>query len=94
MESKARDSANELLDAEEQVLFLEYTSRIDQLRVRPSDEANYKSQEISHLTFEKIFWPADGEYWWDELPDYSMLISSRCGDTQLPDDQQLEKNFK
>lgn len=94
LESKARDSANELLDAEEQVLFLEYTSRIDQLRVRPSDEANYKSQEISHLTFEKIFWPADGEYWWDELPDYSMLISSRCGDTQLPDDQQLEKNFK
>ncbi|MCC7403803.1 MAG: hypothetical protein IT288_05330 [Bdellovibrionales bacterium] len=94
LEEKARYAANELLDAEEQVLFLEYTSRLDELRVRRGDDRTYKAEDISYLTFEKIYWPADGEFWWDEMPDYKMLISSRCGDMTSPDEDQLEKEFQ
>lgn len=94
LEDKARYSANELLDAEEQVLFLEYTSRLDELRIRRGDDRTYKVEDISYLTFEKIYWPADGEFWWDEMPDYKMLISSRCGDMTSPDEDRLEKEFE
>ncbi|MCB0367161.1 MAG: hypothetical protein KDD68_17305 [Bdellovibrionales bacterium] len=94
LEDKARFAANELLDAEEQVLFLEYTSRLDELRIRRGDDRKYQAEDISYVTFEKIYWPADGEFWWDEMPDYKMLISSRCGDMTSPDDDQMEREFE
>ena len=94
LEEKARYAANELLDAEEQVLFLEYTSRLDELRIRRGDDRIYKAEDISYVTFEKIYWPVDGEFWWDEMPDYKMLISSRCGDMTSPDDDKLERDFR
>ncbi|MCB0361984.1 MAG: hypothetical protein KDD35_04665, partial [Bdellovibrionales bacterium] len=94
LEEKARAAANELLDAEEQVQFLEYTSRLDRLRIRRGTELKYLSQEISLVTFEKIFWPVDSEFWWDEIPDYNMNISSRCGDSGLSEENDLEKDFE
>lgn len=94
LEVKARTAANELLDAEEQVQFLDYTAHIDKLRVRRNDDSTYRSQEISHMTFEKIYWPVDHEFWWEEMPDYSMNISSRCGDLMSTDENQLEKDFQ
>lgn len=94
LEEKTRSYANELLDAEEQILFLEYTSRLDELRVRRGDDSTYRAQDISYITFEKIYWPADGEFWWDEMPDYLMKISSRCGEQSTPDDHKVEKEFR
>lgn len=95
LEEKTRSYANELLDAEEQILFLEYTSRLDELRVRRGDDdSTYRAQDISYITFEKIYWPADGEFWWDEMPDYLMKISSRCGEQSTPDDHKVEREFK
>ncbi|MBK8204868.1 MAG: hypothetical protein IPK68_22020 [Bdellovibrionales bacterium] len=94
LEEKTRNYANELLDAEEQILFLEYTSRLDELRVRRGDDSTYRAQDISYITFEKIYWPADGEFWWDEMPDYLMKISSRCGEQSTPDDHKVEKEFR
>ena len=94
LEDEARLAAEDLLDAEEQVQFIDYTSKLDALRVvRPGEEREYKSEYVSHTTFEKIYWPVDSEMWWDEINDYRVLISSQCGKSSLREEKQ-EKEFK
>lgn len=80
----SRKVALDILDAEEQVNFLDYTAKLDSLRiVRKGENRDYKSEKITYLTFEKFFWPIESEHWMDELEDYQVLIRSRCGETQL-----------
>lgn len=79
LEEETRRTAEELLDAEEQMTFLSYSARIDSLRiVRQGEERTYHAEAIPELTFEKFYWPVKREHWLDELPDYKVLISSRC----------------
>ncbi len=95
LESKSRGVAEQLLDAEEQIQFLDYTSKLDALRiVRAGEDRDYKSQQISYLTFESIFWPVDKEFWWDEFDDYKTLISSRCSITSTPSERKQEREFE
>lgn len=94
LEDGARAAADDLLDAEEQVQFIDYTSKLDALRViRPGEERDYKAERISYITFEKIYWPVDSEMWWDEVNDYRVLISSRCGKSSV-EEEKREKEFK
>ena len=98
VERKARQIANELLDTQEQILFINYMSKLDSLRVtQRSEDRDYASEKVSKVTFDKIYWPVEKkfgirEYWTDEFEDYSMLISSRCQDQE--DLKDIEKDFK
>jgi hypothetical protein len=81
-----RVAAEELLDAEEQVTYIDYTAQLDALRiVRTGENRNYKSEQITYMTFDKIFWPVETEFWFDELQSFLVIIKSRCDvDTQGP----------
>ena len=86
LEDKTREMANLLLDFNEQMTFLDYATRLDSLRIiRRGDELQYRSATIPGLTFDKIYWLFDGEFWLDELEDMKGFIESRCG-TQ-PDEE-------
>lgn len=95
LEPRVREIAEFLLDTEEQVQFLDYTSKLDALRiVRAGEDRDYKSQVITYLTFESIFWPVENEFWWDEFDDFKVLISSRCSMSQNPGDEKMERDFE
>lgn len=95
IEKKARVIADKLLDAEEQIQFISYTSKLDALRISRSDEERkYQSDRISFVNFEKIFWPVTRELWWDEVDSYRVLIDSRCNQSSDEKDRNLEKDFK
>ncbi len=79
IERKAERIAEELLDAKEQVDFIDYSSSLDALRiVRKGENRDYRSERIEFLRFDTIYWPFGGEYWLDEVADYKVLISSQC----------------
>jgi hypothetical protein len=79
LELETRKVAEELLDAEEQVDFMDYASKLDSLRVTQAGESRYyKSQQISYLNFDRILWPVQTEYWLDELQNFEVVIKSRC----------------
>jgi len=76
--------SEDILDSEEQVKFLDYTAKLDALRiVRKGEERTYQSEKISYVNFDKIYWPVEEEYWTDELEDYQVLIRSQC-DQSMP----------
>jgi len=84
-EPHAREIANRLLDAEEQVAFIDYSAKLDALRVlRSGSGRKYESEKISYLRFDRIFWPQEGEFWFDEADDLKVLISSRCDQNTMP----------
>jgi hypothetical protein len=87
---------DDILDSEEQVKFLDYTAKIDALRIiRKGEDRSYQSEQISYVQFDKIFWPVEDEYWLDEYDDFKVLIKSQC-DQALPsssEDTDLIKQF-
>ncbi len=88
--------SEEILDSEEQVKFLDYTAKLDALRiVRKGEERTYQSEKISYVKFDKVYWPVENEYWIDELDDYQVLIRSQC-DQSMPSssgDEGIIKQF-
>lgn len=89
-------ASEDILDSEEQVKFLDYTAKLDALRiVRKGEERDYKSDKISYVKFDKVYWPVEDEYWTDELDDYQVLIKSQC-DQAMPSssgDEGIIKQF-
>jgi hypothetical protein len=84
IERKTKSIAEDLLDIKEQVDYIDYTSKLDALRiVRRGENRLYRSEKINYLLFDRIFWPFKGDYWLDELPDYRVLIQSQC-DVETP----------
>jgi hypothetical protein len=78
---KARQVAEQLLDWEEQLTFLEYQTRLDSLRIRKKNEkTEYQPEDIPRLKFNKIYWENEGEYWIDELEDFKVLVRSQCAE--------------
>ena len=95
LEPRVRDIAEYLLDNEEQIQFLDYTSKLDALRiVHEGEDRDFKTEPISYLTFESIFWPIQNEFWWDEFKNYKVLISSRCHMAKTPLDEKRERDFQ
>jgi hypothetical protein len=79
LQDKSREVANQLLDWQEQIVFLDYQTKLDSLRViRPAKESDYISEEIPHLTFDRIYWVSEGEFWLDELESLKVFVKSRC----------------
>ncbi len=84
IDDKLPEVADTVLDSEEQIKFLDYTARLDALRVVPKgEERNYKSERVSFVKFDKIYWPVVDEFWMDEIDDLKILIDSKC-DGSLP----------
>ncbi len=79
IENNAKNSAKHFLEIKEEIEFLNYSTNLDQLRIiKKGENRSYKSERISPITFDRIFWPIKTEYWKDEFPDYKVLINSRC----------------
>jgi hypothetical protein len=79
LKDKIRKSADQLLDWQEQLTFLDYQTRLDSLRViKPKSEIPYKSEEIPKYKFDKTYWRNQGEIWFDELEDYKVFVNSLC----------------
>ncbi len=79
LKDKIRVVANDLLDWQEQISFLDYQTRIDSLRVtRPDDEVDFKSEVISLTKFDKVYWLFKGEFWIDELESLKVFVENQC----------------
>lgn len=82
LKDKIRTVANDLLDWQEQISFLDYQTRIDSLRVsRPTDEVEFKSEKILLTSFDKVYWLFKGEFWIDELESLKVFVESQCSKT-------------
>lgn len=76
---KVRVAADELLDWQEQISFLDYQTRVDALRVTRGNELSPIAYDpIPVTSFEKIYWIFDGEYWLDELESLQVYVESQC----------------
>lgn len=88
--------AEEVLDSEEQVKFLDFTAKLDALRIiRRGEDRDYKTETISFINFNSIYWPVENEFWLDEIDDYRVLLRSQC-DLSLPsasEDEGIIKQF-
>lgn len=95
LEPRTREIAESFLDTEEQIQFLDYTSKLDALRiVRDGEDRDYQSAPISYLTFESIYWPVEDEFWWDEFKFYKVLISSQCKQSKSRKEEKMEREFE
>lgn len=83
---KTREVGDLVLDWADQVSFLDYQSRVDGLRIQRITEDGYKSEEVPHMTFDRVYWTFTNEYWLDELDSLKVLVSSQCkaGGTGAP----------
>lgn len=76
---KSRTAADAIVDWKEQISFLDYQTRIDALRVtRAQAELDYKTDEIPHMSFERIYWIFNGEFWLDEIEHLKVQVDSQC----------------
>ena len=79
LKDKSREIAKNIVDWDEQISFLDYQARVDALRVSKTlGEKDYKTEEVPHMTFDRIFWVFKGEYWLDEIEKLKVLVNSKC----------------
>lgn len=79
IKDKIRQVANELIDWQEQISFLDYQTRVDSLRVsRPNNEEEVKAEIIPLTKFDKVYWLFTGEFWIDELENLKVFVESQC----------------
>lgn len=79
LKNQIRKAANEMLDWNEQISFLDYQTRVDSLRLKRSDkELNYRPEAIPLMTFDRLYWLYKGEMWLDELENLRVLVKSKC----------------
>jgi hypothetical protein len=74
-----KTASNEFLDYVEQAKLLQYVSGMDKFRLKGRFESrSYKAPEADTFAIQKLFWPVSGEYWWNELNSYRVLVSDQC----------------
>ncbi len=71
--------AEKILDSNDQVKFIEYVSQLDQYRVLPKEDKYYEAEKVQRFSFDRLYWPVQKEYWWDEVGKYRMLVNDQCG---------------
>ncbi|MFN7453405.1 MAG: hypothetical protein ACK5RO_01965 [Pseudobdellovibrionaceae bacterium] len=75
-----REVANDLLDWQEQISFLDYQTRVDALRVISVNSFKpLEKKEVPLTQFNQIFWRFTGEFWLDELESLNVNVESQCG---------------
>ncbi len=68
-----------LLMGYDNLQLLDYASDLDELRIKQVvEKRSYASQKITNMEFDQLFWPAVGEFWWEEFKNYKVLIDDRC----------------
>ena len=77
--------ASVLLDAEEQINYLEYEVKMDKLRntkiflTREEKKLYEESIGEEEIQSEAVFkWPFEGEFWTDELGTFRVLVKDQC----------------
>lgn len=76
---KTRAAADAIVDWQDQISFLDYQTRIDALRVtRAQAELDYKTEEVPHMSFDRVYWIFKGEFWLDELENLKVQVDSQC----------------
>jgi hypothetical protein len=71
--------ANSILDYVEQVKILDYILKLDKFRLQKKYEnRNYRTENVDAFAVTTLYWPVNKEFWWDELPNYRVLISDKC----------------
>ncbi len=76
-----KSASEELLEYVEQAKLLEYISSLDKFRMKARFEnREYKALEVDNYAIKKLFWPVGGEYWWNEINSYQVLVSDRCNE--------------
>ncbi len=79
LDSSLSALANQVVDVSENLKLLSYVSGLDQYRLKTNYESrDYKSEAIELIAFNKLYWPVTTEYWWDEFPNYRVLLADRC----------------
>ena len=95
LDDKVREAALSILDSGNQVHFLEYSASLDAVKVSSQDGAvDFKHEAVTKYKFDKIFWPVNTEFWFDELEDYTVNISSQCFKETDLKQLKIEENFK
>ncbi len=74
-----KQQAGNILDSNDQVKFIEYVSQLDQYRVLAKEDKYYEAEKVQRFTFDRLYWPVQKEYWWDEVGKYRMLVNDQCG---------------
>ena len=79
LKDEIRNVADKLLDYSEQISFLDYQTKVDQLKVEATQlKSNYQQQEISFMSFDRLYWDYNGELWLDELENIRVIVKSQC----------------
>lgn len=79
LDQDLKTAASEFVDYVEQIKLIEYISGLDKFRVRSSFEnRQYIAPEANRFAIRKLFWPVSGEYWWEEMNSYQVLVSDKC----------------
>lgn len=81
MEAGARTVAEKLLEADEQANLLDYEVGVSIFRpIRdPSGKLRLRQEvEVVPRGGNRVYYPFDGEFWSDELPNMRFLIQDRC----------------
>lgn len=71
--------AERVLRTTEQVKLLEYLSDLDEHRFgQMFENRTYQSKDAETFAIDQLYWPVAGEFWWDEIKNYRVLIWDRC----------------
>ena len=79
LNKEIRKVADQLLNYNEQVSFLDYQTKVDSLKIKNTNfKKNYSPETISFITFDRLYWNYVGELWIDELENLRVLVKSKC----------------
>jgi hypothetical protein len=80
LRDRLRAAAEMLLEVADQVKLIDYVSGLDEFRLRQAfEQRSYRPEEIEYFAIDKLFWPVRKEFWWEEMGNYQVRISDRCG---------------
>ena len=81
LKKELRRVADQLLNYNEQISFLDYQTKVDSLKIKTNSfKRNYSPETISFITFDRLYWNYVGELWIDELENLRVLVKSKCED--------------
>lgn len=79
LEKRLNEVSNEVIDISESIKLLSYISGLDEFRLKSNyEKRDYKTDVVDQFSFERLYWPVNNEYWWDEFPNYRVLLTDRC----------------
>ena len=89
LEFKNRDliraQAEKLLKVRDQMRVIDYVSDLEKLRPKNVyTHQEYKDEQEGNKDYAKLYWPHKGEFWWEELNGYRVLVDDACLQQRQP----------